>query len=96
AGVAIAFADAAAHVARTEGLRHVALSGGVFQNGVLLEAVSKRLASAGYAVMAPTEVPANDGGLAFGQAAVAAARLLADLELANMKTGHALSAWAGK
>ncbi|MFG1395750.1 carbamoyltransferase HypF [Roseixanthobacter pseudopolyaromaticivorans] len=96
AGVAIAFADAAAHVARAEGLRHVALSGGVFQNGLLLEAITERLASAGYAVMLPAEVPANDGGLAFGQAAVAAARLLADLELANLKTGHALSASAGK
>jgi hydrogenase maturation protein HypF len=96
AGVAIAFADAAAHVARAEGLHHVALSGGVFQNGVLLEAVTARLASAGYTVMAPADVPANDGGLAFGQAAVAAARILADIESAHVETGHALSASAGK
>ncbi|MFG1428086.1 carbamoyltransferase HypF [Roseixanthobacter glucoisosaccharinicivorans] len=95
AGVAIAFADAATHVARAEGLTHVALSGGVFQNSLLLEAVTKRLSASGYRVMEPAQVPANDGGLAFGQAAVAAARLLAEAEVGD-ETGHALSAPLGK
>ena len=52
----------------------IALSGGVFQNRTLLELVMSRLESDGYRVMAHARVPANDGGLALGQAAVAAAQ----------------------
>jgi hydrogenase maturation protein HypF len=56
----------------------VALSGGVFQNRVLLERVCAGLRGAGYVVLTHRGVPCNDGGLALGQAAVAAARALPD------------------
>ncbi len=80
-GVAQAFAAAAARVAQAAGLSTVALSGGVFQNARLLAGVSARLREAGLEVLTPAQVPANDGGLAFGQAAVAAARLLHAAEM---------------
>jgi hydrogenase maturation protein HypF len=75
-GVADVFADLALSLAAQYGTRTVALSGGVFQNALLLEAVLRCLAGGGVDILVPEQVPANDGGLAFGQAAVAAARLL--------------------
>ncbi len=56
--------------------RTVALGGGVWQNRVLLEIVAGRLRGAGVRVLVPREVPANDGGVALGQAVVAGARFL--------------------
>ncbi len=53
----------------------VALSGGVFQSRLLLESVSDALAGAGLRVLAPERLPINDGGISYGQAAVAAALL---------------------
>lgn len=54
----------------------VALSGGCFQNRVLLEETERRLQAAGFKVYTHTKVPANDGGLALGQAAIAAAQAI--------------------
>jgi len=56
------------------GLSTVALSGGVFQNLRLLGAVVDGLAEQGFGVLVHERVPANDGGISLGQAAVAAAR----------------------
>ncbi len=53
----------------------VVLSGGCFQNAVLFEQTEHRLREAGFTVLTHSIVPANDGGLALGQAAIAAARL---------------------
>ncbi len=53
----------------------VALSGGCFQNATLLEETERRLSADGWRVLSPREVPPNDGGIAYGQAVVAAARL---------------------
>lgn len=54
----------------------VALSGGCFQNRILFEEVSRRLESHDFTVLSHAQVPANDGGLALGQAAIGAAHLI--------------------
>lgn len=56
------------------GLDTVALSGGVFQNVLLLERVVSGLEDSGFRVLTHSRVPPNDGGVALGQAVVAAAR----------------------
>ncbi len=53
----------------------VALSGGVFQNRILLEQVSTKLKALNIKVLTHSLVPTNDGGLSLGQAAIAAASL---------------------
>jgi hydrogenase maturation protein HypF len=54
----------------------VALSGGCFQNRILFEEVVRRLEAEDFHVLTHALVPANDGGLALGQAAIGAAQLL--------------------
>jgi hydrogenase maturation protein HypF len=54
------------------GLTTVALSGGVFQNLLLLDGCVDRLGGEGFRVLTHSRVPANDGGISLGQAAVAA------------------------
>ena len=57
------------------GVRTVCLSGGVFQNRRLASDLLRGLASDGFEVFINRQVPVNDGGVSYGQAAVAAARL---------------------
>ncbi|MGQ0592666.1 MAG: carbamoyltransferase HypF [Gammaproteobacteria bacterium] len=54
----------------------IALSGGVFQNKTLLEEIARRLRAQSFTVLTQRQVPANDGGLSLGQAAIAAAQAL--------------------
>ena len=80
AGFHAAVADLIAAVAsrqRTvdDTLTTVALTGGVFQNDVLTKLASEQLTDRGFTVLTHRQVPANDGGLALGQAAVAGYRL---------------------
>lgn len=72
-GLAHSFAQCASRVAREHNLQHVALSGGVFQNALLLRQTSAELHALGLQVLVPEQLPLNDGGIAFGQVAVAAA-----------------------
>jgi hydrogenase maturation protein HypF len=67
-------ARAAADVVAAQGLEVAVLSGGAFQNRILLTATAAHLRAAGLRVLIPRALPPNDGGIAFGQAAVAAAR----------------------
>lgn len=62
---------------RATGIRSVALSGGVFMNRLLIEGVPRALEGAGFAVLVPRTVPVNDGCIAYGQTAIARARLSA-------------------
>jgi hydrogenase maturation protein HypF len=55
------------------GVSAVALSGGVFQNVLLLERTVAGLEQAGFRVLTHSRVPPNDGGISLGQVAVAAA-----------------------
>ncbi len=77
----LGLAEAIAHLVRLLRQHHefhqVALTGGVFQNQLLLEQVYQRLIQAGLTVLVHRQVPSNDGGLSLGQGAIAAARLLA-------------------
>ncbi len=75
--VAVARSSAciATEICAREGIDTVALSGGVFMNRLLLQLLTRELKSAGLTVFVPHTVPVNDGCIAYGQAAVASARL---------------------
>jgi hydrogenase maturation protein HypF len=70
-----ALAEANLLVARAVGERTVALTGGCFQNRLLLQRTVDKLRDAGFEVLLHRQVPPNDGGIGLGQVAVAAARL---------------------
>lgn len=68
----------------------VALTGGCFQNKILFEQVSRRLENEGFTVLSHAQVPANDGGLALGQAAIGAALLIrSNNKIKNQPEGKA-------
>ncbi len=68
----------AERLAEEAGTRRVALGGGVFQNQLLLGMVVDGLAASGLEAILPREVPANDGGISYGQLAAAAWELRRD------------------
>ncbi|MBD2561957.1 MULTISPECIES: carbamoyltransferase HypF [Nostoc] len=75
-GLANAIVEMVKHLSQENLISQVALTGGVFQNCILLEQVSKRLQTLGIKVLTHSLVPANDGGLSLGQAVIAAAQLI--------------------
>ncbi|HEY2766182.1 MAG TPA: carbamoyltransferase HypF [Pseudonocardiaceae bacterium] len=73
-GVADAIVRICRALRETTGIDTAALSGGVFQNILLLERTVAGLEQAGFRVLTHSRVPPNDGGISLGQVAVAAAR----------------------
>jgi hydrogenase maturation protein HypF len=73
-GVAAVIEAGCLHLRDQHGLGTVALSGGVFQNTLLLGATVARLEARGFRVLLHSRVPCNDGGISLGQAVVAAAQ----------------------
>jgi hydrogenase maturation protein HypF len=76
-GVAALVAAAGTRLRAATGIRTVVLSGGVWQNITLLRRTLSLLRKQDFQVYIHREVPANDGGLSLGQAAIAASRLRA-------------------
>ena len=74
AGFAQVTADVVALIAREAELDTAVLSGGVFQNRLLLDLTASALEVADLRVLVPERLPPNDGQIAYGQVAVAAAR----------------------
>jgi hydrogenase maturation protein HypF len=72
-GVAGLITDCCLRLRERHGLSTVALSGGVFQNLLLLHAAVGQLEARGFVVLTHSRVPCNDGGISLGQAVVAAA-----------------------
>ena len=71
AGLAAQITEACQLARKQTGLATVALSGGVFQNHLLIRMVLQALRKAGFKVLKHSLVPPNDGGLCLGQAAAA-------------------------
>jgi hydrogenase maturation protein HypF len=72
-GVAGLITQACVLLRERHGLSDVALSGGVFQNLLLLHAAVGKLEQHGFRVLVHSRVPCNDGGISLGQAVIAAA-----------------------
>ncbi|NLB61987.1 MAG: carbamoyltransferase HypF, partial [Clostridiales bacterium] len=77
--------DAAKIAFEKYGISEVALSGGVFMNVYLLRNCQKRLEQAGFTCYVNTLVPTNDGGISYGQAAVAS-KFIKDGELCVLQS----------
>ncbi|MEH2094194.1 carbamoyltransferase HypF [Nostoc sp.] len=75
-GLANAIVEMVQHLSKKNLINQVVLTGGVFQNCILLEQVTKQLQALGIKVLTHNLVPANDGGLSLGQAVIAAAQLI--------------------
>ncbi|MBE9037318.1 carbamoyltransferase HypF [aff. Roholtiella sp. LEGE 12411] len=74
--LASTIADMVSHLCQENLISQVALTGGVFQNYILLEQVTKKLQVLGINVLTHSLVPANDGGISLGQAVITAAQMM--------------------
>ncbi len=92
--VAAATAEACAELCSPAGVGTVVLSGGVFQNRLLLQRCAGLLARHGLRVLVPEALPPGDGGISFGQAAVAAADSRSSVTVSGRAGGCAPSSSA--
>ena len=69
------FTDLCVVIGKERELDRVVLSGGVFQNSLLLTGLTRALEEINFQVFSHQQVPTNDGGIALGQAVVAAAMI---------------------
>jgi hydrogenase maturation protein HypF len=69
------FYDLCVKIREKSDLNRVVMSGGVFQNSILLNGLKKILEDNRFQVFTHSKVPANDGGIALGQAMVTAAKM---------------------
>jgi len=76
-GLALVFLDVAERLREKSSLNRVCLSGGCFQNALLLESLIRELRERSFEVYFHTEVPTGDGGISLGQAVIAAHRVAA-------------------
>lgn len=74
-GLAAAIRDACKNARETTGCSTAALTGGVFQNTLLLRLTQRELEDEGFRVLHHSMIPTNDGGIAVGQALFAMQRL---------------------
>lgn len=84
-GIATGLRNALIRLCGTRDIRTVALSGGVFQNELLLRELHSCMETSGLRIWTNNAVPANDGGISLGQAALAAfaARLNGEIDEAR-------------
>jgi hydrogenase maturation protein HypF len=71
----VLFGEICGAVRREHNLNRVVLSGGCFQNSLLLKGLIGQLEAHHFEVFAHRQVPANDGGIALGQAIIAASKI---------------------
>lgn len=62
-------------IEKESGIGRVLLTGGAFQNSILLSGLTRRLSNEGFSVFSHRTIPANDGGISLGQAVIAGTRL---------------------
>ena len=79
-------------VARAVAAERVALTGGCFQNRLLVERAVPRLRAAGIDVLLHRAVPPGDGGVSLGQIVIAAARLEQERDFERTK-GARVCVW---
>lgn len=77
----VGLANSIVRVAQVAGFPRVVLTGGCFQNRLLLSLVRQHLEAAGFTVYSHALVPPNDGGLSLGQAVVAAHQLKSTVDM---------------
>jgi hydrogenase maturation protein HypF len=78
--------DAVTQAYHDTGIKKIALSGGVFQNEVLLTLMENKLRKKNFEVYSHSKLPTNDGSISFGQAVIAGQLLNQNMEKVNYST----------